>query len=119
MRTITRLLCQLLIAGMVMLSPSTQAGMIGTDSVLTHATARADRDKVLDFVNRADVRKQMEALGLDPASARDRVSALTDDEVQRIAGKIDTMPAGASNSATAWELAGLIVLAVIVYVFWK
>ena len=119
MKLISKMLCQLLIISMAALSFSTQAGMIGTAAAVDAAVAHANRDKVLDFVSRADVRKQMQALGLDPATAAERVNALTDEEVQRLAGKIDSLPAGASNSATAWEIAGVIVLAIIVYVFWK
>ena len=104
---------------MVLLPFSTQAGMISTDQVVTSAAAQADRAKVADFVARADVQKQMEVLGLTPANANDRVNALTDEEVQRIAGKIDSAPAGASSSGTAWVVAALIVIAVLVYIYWK
>ena len=119
MKFLSRLISQLLILSMVLLPFSTQAGMISTDQVVTSAAAQADRAKVADFVARADVQKQMEVLGLTPANANDRVNALTDEEVQRIAGKIDSAPAGASSSGTAWVVAALIVIAVLVYIYWK
>ena len=53
-----------------------------------------DRDKVKDFFDRAEVRARMESMGVDRAAARARVDALTDEEVQNIAGRIDTLPAG-------------------------
>ena len=118
MKFLSRLISQLLILSMVLLPFSTQAGMISTDQVVTSAAAQADRAKVADFVARADVQKQMEVLGLTPANANDRVNALTDEEVQRIAGKIDSAPAGASSS-TGWIIAGVIVIAVLVYLYWK
>jgi hypothetical protein len=56
--------------------------------------AVGDRDKVKDFFDRAEVRAQMEGMGVDRDAARARVDALTDEEVQNIAGRIDTLPAG-------------------------
>jgi len=43
---------------------------------------------------------------------------MTQDEINRIAGKIDTLPAGADSSA-GWWIAGIIVVAVIIWYFWK
>jgi hypothetical protein len=119
MKAIYRLISRLLIASMILLPFSAQAGMIGTGQIVANAAAQADRAKIADFVARADVQKQMEVLGLTAANAADRVAALTDEEVQRIAGKIDSAPAGASGSGTAWVLAGVIVIAILVYIYWK
>ncbi len=119
MKLISKLISQLLIVSMVLLPFSTQAGMIGTDQVVASATTQANRDKVRDFVSRADVQKQMEMFGLSPSTAKDRVDALTDEEVQRIAGKIDSAPAGASSRGTAWVTVGVIVIAALVYYYWK
>jgi hypothetical protein len=66
------------------------AEIVTTDRI----QAVGDRDKVKDFFDRAEVRAQMEGLGVDRDAARARVDALTDDEVQNIAGRIDTLPAG-------------------------
>jgi len=66
------------------------AEMVTTDSI----QAAGERDKVREFFDRADVRAQMESMGVDQDAARDRVDALTDQEIQNIAGRIDTMPAG-------------------------
>ena len=119
MKVLSKIISQLLILTMVMLPFSTQAGMLGTDQVVASAAAQADRAKVADFIARADVQKQMEVLGLTPANAKDRVDALTDEEVQRIAGKIDSAPAGASNSGTAWVVGAIVIIAVLVYIYWK
>ncbi len=119
MKMFAKLISQMLIVCMALLPFSTQAGMIATDQVVTSAAAQANRDKVRDFVARADVQKQMEVLGLSAANAKDRVDALTDEEVQRIAGKIDALPAGASSSSGWWIAAGVIIIAILVYVYWK
>jgi hypothetical protein len=93
-----RLLCRLLMVLMVW-SPVqfAQAGMIGTDQIVTAASA-ADRTTVLEFLGRADVANQLQSLGLDAKSATERVAAMTDSEVQMLAGKINSMPAGADGT---------------------
>ena len=118
MKFLSKLISQLLILSMVVLPFSTQAGMIGTVQVVANATAEANRDKVRDFVSRTDVQKQFESLGLTTANAAERVNAMTQDEINRIAGKIDTLPAGA-DSSSGWWIAGVIIVAVIIWYFWK
>jgi hypothetical protein len=68
------------------------AGMIGTDQIA--APTGIERDKVRGFLDRQEVRERMQALGVDPAAARERVDALTDEEVGRLASRIDELPAG-------------------------
>ena len=106
-----QIICRLLIVLMAWTPYQiAQAGMIGTDQVVS-STSQADRGTVLNFVTRSDVTSQLQALGLDPASAKDRVAAMTDDEVRTIAGKIEAMPAGADG-------AGLLLLILIVALIW-
>ena len=33
--------------------------------------------------------------------------------------KIDSAPAGASSSGTAWVVAAVIIIAIVVYIYWK
>jgi len=68
-----------------------QAAMITTDQVIG---VQDERGKVKAFLQRVDVRSEMVALGVDPAEAEARVASLSDREVARIAGQIDSMPAG-------------------------
>ena len=95
---------------------SAQAGMIGTDQVVGSAQDRANRDKVLDFVSRGEVVKQLEALGLSASTAQDRVGAMTQEEINKLAGKIDSLPAGASDSG--WWIAAAVVVAIIIWYVW-
>jgi hypothetical protein len=101
-----------------MLPFSTQAGMIGTDQAVASTQDLANVDKVRDFVSRADVAKQFEAMGLSTTTAQDRVNAMTQEEINRIAGKIDSMPAGASSSS-GWWIAGVIVIGLIIWYIYK
>lgn len=68
------------------------AGMIATDQVATDTGT--ERDTVRKFLDRQEVRERMQALGVDPAAARERVDAMTDEEASRLAGRIDQLPAG-------------------------
>lgn len=70
------------------------AKMVGTDQVISQSTVSADREKVIQFVERSDVQQQMQSLGVDPDEAKQRVATLSDSEIQKLAGKIDEMPAG-------------------------
>ena len=45
-------------------------------------------------MQRTDVQAEMRALGVDPAEAAQRVRAMSDSEVQHLAGRIDALPAG-------------------------
>ena len=116
MKLFCKLISQLLIVSMVLLPFPTQAGMIGTDQAIASAQDVANRDKVRDFVSRGDVVKQFEALGLTATTAQERVNAMTQDEINRIAGKIDSLPAGALSD---WGVAAVVVLvAFIIYMVW-
>ena len=91
---------------------SLQAGMIGTDQVIANATAQANRDKVRDFVSRNDVVKQFEFLGVSSAAAQERVNAMTQEEINTVAGKIDSLPAGATSG---WAIAAVLLVAFVIW----
>jgi hypothetical protein len=104
-------ICRLLIVLMVWTPyQAAQAGMIGTDQVAT-TSSQADRNAVLSFVSRADVAGQLQVLGLDAASAKDRVAAMTDTEVSYLAERIQSVPAGA-------DTAGIILLILVIAAVW-
>jgi cobalamin biosynthesis Mg chelatase CobN len=93
-----------------------QAGMIGTDQVASTAS-QADRNTVLQFLDRAEVASQLQAMGVDARSVKDRVAAMSDLEVQQIAGKIQSMPAGADSTGVILLL--LVVAAVVWWVWFR
>ena len=109
-----RSICRLLIVLMA-LAPFqvAQAGMIGTGQVVA-APSQGDRDAVLNFVTRADVASQLQSLGIDTSNARERVAAMSDEEVQAMAARIHGMPAGADAVGV---LLLILVLAAIWYVW--
>jgi hypothetical protein len=106
-------LCRLLIV-LVIWTPYqiAQAGMIETYQGVA-GSSQSDRATVLGFVGRSEVMSRLQALGVDPATAKDRVAAMTDEEARTLAGRIDSMPAGGQ------DLAGYVLLIIIVFaIYW-
>lgn len=92
--TFQHLVCRLVAVCLIGASLPLPAGaaLVTTDRVLERG-ACAD---VSAFLQRADVRANLEAMGVDPASAHARVAALSDEEVADLAGRIAELPAGGS-----------------------
>ena len=86
------------------------AALVGTDQVIQQTEGSA-RDQVTAFMARTDVVAQIEALGVSPSEAQARVAALSDAEIGKIVGKIDTMPAG---EGAIGAIVGAIVLVAII-----
>ncbi len=107
-----RLLSRILIVCMIGLPFQVQAGLIGTDQIVTAEQALAARDMVTSVLSRGEVASQLQALGLTPEAAKDRVAALTDQEVSKLAGQIQNLPAGANGGAL------LLLILVGVLIWW-
>ena len=96
-RRLSRIVAPFMAGVMILISiplGAAQAGLVSTEAVIERAQADHDRARVLDFMSREQVRDQIRALGVDPDEASARVSALSDMEISRIAGRIDALPAG-------------------------
>ncbi len=94
---IKRLTSHVLIVSILTLGtplPYANAAMIGTAQVATE-NAQSDRERVLAFLERDEMQQQFQSLGVDAQTAKERVAALSDAEISRIAGKLDMAPAGA------------------------
>jgi hypothetical protein len=114
----TGTICRLLVVLMVWTPYQfAQAGMIGTDQAVS-AASQADRSTVLNFFSRNDVASRLQAFGIEPATARDRVAALTDQEVQSLAGQINSAPAGALSDGAVIVIL-LILMAVGIWFVWQ
>lgn len=95
MNTFKRLTASVLVVCMTSLSVPLQANAaIVTTQEAASPVASAERDRVVDFLMRDEVRKAIEAQGVDSQAAIDRVKAMSDEEVQQVAARIDQMPAG-------------------------
>ncbi len=67
-----------------------RADMIPTEQAVS-PTSQACSDSVPAFSSRSAVQHQLRSLGVGHESAKERVAALTDEEVRAVAGKLDTL----------------------------
>jgi hypothetical protein len=110
--------CRVLVASLLALSFQTaHAGLIGAGQA-SGTTPSAERSLVLDTLERAEVAAQLQAAGVDPRAARERVLAMGDQEVQALAQDIQSAPAG-GLSEWGWVAVILIGAAVWYYAIRK
>lgn len=111
-----KLVSRLLIVCMLAVPFSSQAAMIGTEQVVA-AQQTAARSQVQGYLARGDVQSQLASMGVSTETAMDRVAAMTDAEVQQLAGQIESAPAGAKSNG--WAIAvGLAIIVWVVYYFY-
>ena len=101
---LARFVCRILAVSMLVLPFPAQAGLVGTDRVVTAPTTT-------NAISRGELAAQLQALGLSQEAASERVASLTDGEIAGLAGRVDQLPAGG--------IAGLLWIAVIVFLFWR
>ncbi|HXF79690.1 MAG TPA: PA2779 family protein [Usitatibacter sp.] len=115
---VVRSLSRLLIACLMLMSFGTaSAGMIGVDQLSASVGATTDRAALMTILARGDVQSQLQAQGVDPSAARERVAAMTDSEVSSVMGQIDALPAGASSN-NGWYWGAAVIVAIIVWYMW-
>ncbi len=88
---------------------SAVAAMVDTHTALARDRAVDARTQLTSLMARADVQKELQARGIDPAEAQARVDALTDNEARQLARKLDSLPAGGG------VIGAVIIVAVIVF----
>jgi hypothetical protein len=91
---IRRFIASLLILSLASLGVAApaQAAMVATDT----AVAGAERGRISSLLDRADVRAQLQAYGVDAADVKTRVAAMTDEEAAQLAAQLDSLPTGGS-----------------------
>jgi len=115
MQTFYRAVCAVVIASLMMLPFGANAAMIATkDSV---ASAAGSTVESLNSIVREHVATELQLMGASPAAAQERVAALTDDEVMRIATHVATAPA-AGGSYEVGVAVILLIAAYIIYSKW-
>lgn len=83
-----------LTAAFLLTGMSAQAGMIGTEAIVAAQTRDNSLTTVNSFMAREDVQHQLQAWGVEPVMAAERVAQLSDEELQTLAQNIDAQPAG-------------------------
>jgi hypothetical protein len=99
-----RFVALLLVVTLVVPLPA-RAAMLGTESALG-----ADRARVLQALDRADVQAHLRAYGVDAADVKARVGALTDTEAAELAARMDELPAGGVSVLGAILIVFLVLL---------
>jgi len=92
-RGITTLLIMLMVSLNLQI-PAAHAAMVSTDQMLEQQQSSQQREKVVAFLNRAEVQQELQQQGIAAEDALMRVAHLSDQEVELLAGKIDQLPAG-------------------------
>jgi hypothetical protein len=106
------------IASVLVLSMSTWglpalAAPVSAQEVMTITTAEQNavqRAELVTWLDREDVRQQMTTLGVNPTQALARVASLTDAEVSRLVGEIETSPAAGNGVVGAIVFVFLVLL---------
>jgi cytochrome c1 len=91
--------------------PVARAAMVSTEQVISEDAATEDRERVMNFLGREDVRREMEALSIDPEEAAARAKALSDEEIAQITNKLDETAVGQDAVAA---IVGAVVLIFII-----
>jgi hypothetical protein len=99
MKRLKRVIAMFLVASVASTGflQTAQATLIGTEQVARAAAGQNDdRARIDAALARSDVRDQLQALGVDPQHAAERIASLTDEEAARLAQALDSAPAGGS-----------------------
>jgi hypothetical protein len=86
-----------MVAGMVIvclgstgLALPAYAGIVSSEALV----AGTQQERLAGLLERSDVRARLQAYGVSPAQAQERVAALSDEEAARLAAQLDELPAG-------------------------
>ena len=109
---LTHLLITTVAAAMLILPPAARADIVDTQDLAAQTQTEQDRAKVQSFVERATVKEKLEAMGVDGLLAKDRVAALSEQEVHALAERIDAMPAGGTLSQM--DMVVILLIAILV-----
>ncbi len=82
------------ILNLSMLSAPAQAALITADAVASQNSRAANEQIVQRALSQSALADRLSAMGVDPAEAKQRVAALTDQELVTLSERIERLPAG-------------------------
>jgi len=95
--------------------PAVQAELVATDRVeTTRQDGFSGRELLGSLLDRADVRAALERQGVSADDAKARVNALSDNEVERLAERFDSLPAAGNGFESALWLGFLVFVILLV-----
>lgn len=99
-----KLIAKVLLASFVFVNfqQFSYAGIVSTDAILSghvqtmplNMSQKMIRQRVVDMLANDEVRAKLASLGVVPELAKQRVDAMTDEEVNIMASNLDALPAG-------------------------
>lgn len=106
--------CRVLAVSVLALSFQTaNAGLIGADQAAVGSTS-SERALVLGSLDRAEVVAQLQSAGIDPLAARERIRAMSDQEVHALAQDIQAAPAGGTST---WGWVAIVLIAALIWYY--
>lgn len=86
----------LMLVSQCLLVPAAHAAMVGTDTELARAERAQQEQQIVEALSREEARATLARYGVQPEQVEQRLSRLTDAEVNRLAQQADNLPAGES-----------------------
>jgi hypothetical protein len=91
----SKLVCLFVVLSLLVLNVSVaRAGLVSTEAAMAAGRNADNRAMVMAQLERDDVRQALESKGLSVAEVEQRVNALSDAEINRIADRMNDLPAG-------------------------
>jgi hypothetical protein len=90
------------------------AAMVTTAEILKQNQQNHERERLGTFFDRSEVRRQLEAWGVNSEEAKAWVDSLTDEEITELAARIDQLPAGGDALSTIVGAAFLVFLVLLI-----
>ena len=91
-----------------------EAAMVGTEMLIRSPQHQKAAARIEEFLNRQEVQAALVSQGVDPEEARARVGSLSGTEVERIAGIVDSLPAGGDGIGAIVGAALLVFLVLLI-----
>ncbi|TMG91430.1 MAG: hypothetical protein E6H72_09125 [Betaproteobacteria bacterium] len=118
MPSLNRTVAKILVVSLCALGlpiPAVQAELVATDRVeTTRQDGLSGRELLGSLLDRANVRAALERQGVSADDAKARVNALSDDEVERLAARFDSLPAAGNGFESALWLGFLVFVILLV-----
>ena len=86
-----------------------QAAMVGNELVINQAQQHTDKLRLLQTINRSDVKAQLLSMGVNAKDIESRINLMTHEEIAQLNQHIDELPAGG-------DLLGIILIIFIIFV---
>jgi hypothetical protein len=109
-----RLLMSCMLSAAIVCAPVTlRAEMVTTPTLLNQAERSSQVALVETYLAREEVRLQMEAMGVDPVLAAERLASLTDVQLQQLSLNIQEAPAGGALGVVIAVLVIILLLEIL------